>query len=90
MAKFEQFFKRSTTEFEPIEHDSFTVTPVSQTLTFQIPHFQFSWNRPVEMRVNDGIEESRYPIHDVTRIAQLVIWTLGLFMVLLYWTLGRK
>ena len=90
MAKLEKFLQRSTIEYEPVKHAGYTITPISQRLTFGVPHFQFSWNRPVAMRVDDGIEELQYPILDITRIVQLATWSLGFFIVILYWAVNRK
>ncbi len=74
---------------EPIYTDKFTVTPESQSLVLQVPYFHFSWNRPVAAYVDDGQEEKRVRVRDLTRIIQLGIVSAGLVTLTAVWLMGK-
>jgi hypothetical protein len=90
MAQRSKYIHWHTLEEEPIQLEEYTVTPVSQSLIVQIPHFHFSWNRPVAVKVDDGRTSTRIRILDWTRVIQLGSALLGLAAVSLYWIMGRK
>jgi hypothetical protein len=58
--------------------DDIAVTPQSQALTVRWPRSGWVWNRPVAVLVDRGEERKRIPIVDVTRMAQLGLYGLGL------------
>jgi hypothetical protein len=90
MAQRSKYIHWHTLEENPIQLEEYTVTPVSQALIVQIPHFHFAWNRPVAVKVDDGITSMRIRIMDWTRVIQLGSALLGLAVVSLYWVMGRK
>jgi hypothetical protein len=90
MAQRSKYIHWHTLEEEPIQLEEYTVAPVSQALIIQIPHFHFSWNRPVAVRVDDGTTSSRIRIVDWTRVIQLGFALLGLAVVSIYWVRGSK
>ena len=90
MAQRSKYIHWHTLEENPVQLEKYTVTPVSQALIVQIPHFHFSWNRPVAVKVDDGITSTRIRIMDWTRVIQLGTALLGLAVVSLYRIMGRK
>lgn len=90
MAKISEYIRWYSTKEEPVTVGDYSVTPFSQTLAVQIPHFSFSWNRPTAVIVESGGEAQRLRIPDVTRISQLGIVLTGLAIMLLYWRPGRR
>ncbi len=90
MAQRSKYIRWHTLEEEPIQLEQYSVTPVSQALIVQIPHLHFSWNRPVAVKVDDGITSTRLRIIDWTRVVQLGSALLGLAVVSLYWVRGQK
>ena len=53
-------------------------TPQSQALTVRWPHGGWVWNRPTAVLVTRGEKRERIPIVDVTRVAQVGLYGLGL------------
>lgn len=78
MTQLQERFKWQTESGEAVTFDDVTVTPQSQALTVRWPHGGWVWNRPVALRVERGEESKRIPIVDVTRVAQLGLYGLGL------------
>lgn len=78
MAERKERFTWETMSGEPVIVDDIAVTPQSQALTVRWPHGGWVWNRPVAVLVERGEETKRIPIMDVTRVAQLVLYSLSL------------
>lgn len=66
-------WERQTTSGEPLvmAGGRVTVTPQAQRLVLRWRSVGFVWNRPVAMLVERNGRLERYPIRDVTRLAQL-------------------
>lgn len=87
-----KFFSLETYAGEQIQFGDRKLIPFSQALTIQWPFFDggFIWNRPVSIleTAPDGSEQV-IKIYDVTRIAQILLWSLGTIGALLIWLLFR-
>ena len=84
MSRANSFFQWDTVSGEPIAVDGTTVTPESQALTLRWPGRSggYVWNRPVAVLVERGERVERVPIVDVTRLAQLGIFGLGIVLAM--------
>ncbi len=89
MSPFSKYVIWNKRKGEPIYSDRLTVTPESQSLIIQAPYFHFSWSRPIAVYVNDGKQEKRVRVLDLTRIIQLGIFSAGLFTLTAVWLMGK-
>jgi hypothetical protein len=78
MTQSQERFKWQTLSGETVTIDDVAVTPHSQALSVRWPHGGWVWNRPVSVSLERGGESKRIPIVDVTRMAQLALYGLGL------------
>jgi hypothetical protein len=78
MTQPQERFKWQTVSGETAVVSDIAVTPQSQALTVSWPRGGWVWNRPVAVLVERGEERERIPIVDVTRVAQLGLYGLGL------------
>jgi hypothetical protein len=76
-------FKWHTTSGETVTRGEVAVTPQSRALTVRWPWGGWVWNRPVAVLVEQGGQERRVPIVDVTRVAQLALYGFSLVFVLI-------
>ena len=76
----------------PITVDETMLTPQSQVLTVRWPNGGWVWNRPVAVLVEQDGDMERYPIVDVTRLAQIGLMAFAFIFTLLTFLigLGRK
>lgn len=65
---------------QPVIAGDTVVTPQSQALIVRLPICSFVWNRPTAILVERDGQVKRFPIRDVSRIAQLCL--LGFSLVL--------
>jgi hypothetical protein len=54
------------------------IIPEASVLTVRLPFGSFVWNRPRAVLVEQAGEVKRFPITDVTRLAQMAIWACAL------------
>lgn len=77
---------------KPIVSGNLKIIPFSQALTIRFPFFNGSliWNRPVSILVvtADG-QEQLIPIQDMTRITQIVLFSVAAIGTLLIWFVFR-
>jgi len=78
MAEQKDRFKWQTVSGEPVTVGDVVATPQSQALTVRWSRGGWVWNRPSALLVERGEERERIPIMDVTRVAQLGLYGLGL------------
>jgi hypothetical protein len=78
MTQLQEKFKWQTMSGETVAVDDVAVTPQSQALTVRWPRGGWVWNRPVALLVERDEGTERIPIVDVTRVAQLGLYGLGL------------
>jgi hypothetical protein len=78
MAEREETFRWQTVSGEPVTVGDIVAIPQSQALTARWPVGGWVWNRPTALLVERGEERERVPIVDVTRVAQLGLYGLGL------------
>jgi len=92
MAKLSDVIQFRTTTGQPRLHGELMVTPVSRSLTVRLPYWGFVWNRPVAVFVEDGESTTEMAIVDVTLLAQIGLFTVGLTATLigLLVSLSRK
>lgn len=93
MTQMQERFKMETMSGETVTIDDVIVTPQSQALTVRWPQGGWVWNRPAAVLVEQGEEEERIPIVDVTRVAQLGLFGLSLVFVVLglgMWIMERS
>jgi hypothetical protein len=76
-------FQRQTLLGKEITVGDITVTPQSQALTLRWPGGGWVWNRPIAVLVERGGNAERVPIIDVTRMAQVGLYGLGLCLTVL-------
>lgn len=88
-----KFFSLETYAGEQILSGDRKIIPFSQALTIQWSFLNggFIWNRPVSIleTAPDGSEHV-IRIYDVTRIAQILLWSLGTIGALLIWLIFRS
>ena len=89
MSAFSKYISWENKKGEPVQSNGLIVTPESQSLIFQAPFFHFSWYRPVAVYVDDGQEEKRIQVFNLTRIIQLGIFAAGLISAAAIWAMGR-
>ena len=74
MASWKPFVELKTSSGKRIERGNVTITPQAQALTVRFPYGGFVWNRPVAVIVEqDGRQQERITIVDVTRVAVLAM-----------------
>jgi hypothetical protein len=73
----------------PIVHGDLVVTPMSRVLAIRLLYWGFVWNRPVGVRIQDGESTRELAIVDMTRVAQIVLFSLGLAASILAMLMGR-
>ncbi len=73
-----QLIQWRTASGNRITIDDITITPQSQALIIRWPYGGWVWNRPVAVVVEQGGQLARYPIMDITRMAQLILLGLSL------------
>jgi hypothetical protein len=83
MAQNEKWFQQQTLLGQEITAGDITVTPQSQALTLRWRGGGWVWNRPVAVLVERGGNVDRVPIIDVTRMAQIGLYGLGLCLTVL-------
>ena len=76
-------FQRQTPLGKAVTVGDITVTPQSQALTLRWPGGGWVWNRPIAVLVERGGNVERVPIIDVTRMAQVGLYGLGLCLTVL-------
>jgi hypothetical protein len=76
---------------EPITIGETTLTPQAQVLTVRWPGGGWVWNRPVAILVDEPGRQSRLPIVDITRMAQIGFLAFSLFFgfAALFWRFAR-
>ncbi|MGB3715117.1 MAG: hypothetical protein WA996_11875 [Candidatus Promineifilaceae bacterium] len=90
MEKIKRHLQWKSISGEPIYSGNTVITPVSKVVALRTPFFDFIWNRPHEVRVQEGEEFVTIPIADVTRIAQLAIYGFGASIAMILWLFSRK
>ena len=83
MAQNDRLFQRQTLLGKEITAGDITVTPQSQALTLRWRGGGWVWNRPVAVLVEREGDSERIPIIDVTRMAQVGLYGLGLCLTVL-------
>jgi hypothetical protein len=78
MEQREDRFKWQTVSGASVTVGDVVATPQSQALAVRWPHGGWVWNRPAAVLVARGEERERIPIVDVTRVAQVGLYGLGL------------
>ena len=87
-----KFISLETYAGEQIISGQRKILPFSQAMTIQIPFFNggLIWNRPVSiLEITPDGNEQVTRIQDVTRMAQIVLWSVGVIGALLIWLLFR-
>lgn len=58
----------------PIQVNEINLQPISQSVAWIGKHAGAVWNRPVAVRVADGMQTYELPIRDRTRLYLILIW----------------
>jgi hypothetical protein len=90
MTGFRDAVQWETVAGDKVTVDDITVTPQSQALVIRWPNGGFVWNRPVAVLVEREGETKRVPITDVTLVARLALFGLGLAFTILTIGLSMK
>jgi hypothetical protein len=83
MPRFKDWFRVQTLSGDPIAVHGVTVTPQSQAIVVRWPKGGWVWNRPLAVWVERKGQRERIPVVDVTRVAQLGLFGLGMAFALL-------
>jgi len=78
MSKLKDVVQWQTISGEEVTVGDVTLTPQSQALILRLPNGGLVWNRPVAVLVKRNGQTERVPVVDVTRVAQLTLFGLGL------------
>lgn len=91
MAELNEMYRWQTRSAGPLQLGEHSLTLQSQALTLGGPFGGLVWNRPAAVLVEgpDGTTR-RLPIVDVTRVAQLGMWGLGLVFLLIAMLVGKE
>ena len=89
MSEFAKIIQYSTYSGQPIKKGNIVVTPISGVLRLNLPFSGFIWNRPVAVLIEEGENSKRLPIVDVTLLAQLALFGIGLSATVLTIVLSR-
>ena len=90
MEKIKKYFKAESIMGEPVYSGDTIVTPVSRVFAIKVPYLNLVWNRPHEVRIENGETESTIQIVNVTRLAQIAIYGFGAIVMLTLLLFGRK
>ncbi len=90
MEKIKQRIQYKSIDGDPIYSGNSVITPVSKMFALRAPYFDFIWNRPHEVRVQQGDQVTTIPIVNVTRLAQFAIYGFGACIAMLLWLFNRK
>lgn len=90
MERIKRYIQWKSIGGEPIQSGNSVITPVSKVFTLRVPYFDFIWNRPHKVHVQQGEQVLTIPIVDLTRIAQLAIYGFGASIVMILWLFNRK
>ena len=75
---------------EPLEIGDYIITPESQVLSVRLPFGGFVWNRPAAVLVDDGSDQQRMAVPDVTRAALLTLLVATALFLILGQLLGKN
>jgi hypothetical protein len=78
MPRLSDFIRLENTSAEPILVGDTQITPQAQAFSLRFPFGGFVWNRPTAVLVERDDVTQRIPIVDVTRVAQIALFGLGL------------
>ena len=84
------WYEYRISEGTPVRHGHLIVTPISRVLALRLPYWGFVWNRPLAVRVEDGQSTKELPIVDVTLLARIGLYTLGLALASVVFLAGRS
>ena len=74
----------------PVTVAGTNVTPISQAVTVETAFGRLVWNRPTAVLVERDGRISRVPVIDVTRLAQLALYSLALASALVMIVARRR
>jgi hypothetical protein len=84
------FVKYKTVSGPPVTLDHYTLTPQAKVLTVWLPFGTFTWNRAAAVVVEEAGQIRRYPVIDVTRLAQQALVIGGLLVTVIGLVMTRK
>jgi hypothetical protein len=94
MAAISDYILYQTVNGQPVQVGEKVVTPQSQVLALNFmggpAGAALVWNRPLAVLVEQNGETKRYPIVDVTRLAQVALFTAVLMTVMIAGLLKRE
>ena len=79
-----------TTTGEAVTVGDLTVKPQAQAVSVRWPNGGFVWNRPVAVLVERGGQQTRLPIVDVTRLAQIGLFGISAIFTTIFLMLSMK
>jgi len=72
-----QFYEGDIISVKDFQGGEITLIPQSQALTLKWPNGGFVYNRPAAILVDEGDGRKRIPLVDITRVFQIVLWSLS-------------
>jgi len=75
---------------EAVTAGEIRVIPQSQSLTVRWPQGGWVWNRPSRLVVQRGEETEHIPVLDITRISQVVLYSLSALCVVIGFVLAIR
>jgi hypothetical protein len=90
MKKSKPLFHIETRWGEPLVAGDTEIVPQSQAVTIRWPNGGYVWNRPIAVVVRRDDQEERLPIVDVTLVARLALFALGVLSSLIFLILSNR
>lgn len=82
-------YEYKISEGRPFRRGRLVVTPISRVLAVRLPYWGFVWNRPVAIRLEEDGSTTQLPIVDVTQVAQIALFSVGLAAAIVAFLAGR-
>lgn len=78
MAELKNYIQYTKSRGRSVQYGDQVLTPISQALTVRLPFWGYVWNRPVAIEIDDGESIEKIPIVDVTLMARIGLFGIGI------------
>lgn len=83
-------FHWKTHRGESLYDGELSITPVAKLLSVRLPFIGFIWSYPYQVEITHGEEIRILPIVNLTRLAQISIYGIGLSLAVIAVVLGKR
>lgn len=90
MAELKNYIQYTKSRGRPVQYGGQVLTPISQALMVRLPFGGYVWNRPVAIEIDDGVAIEKIPIVDVTLMARIGLFGIGIAAGLIAIVTGRS